>query len=53
MLPPFLVQQLSVRQKLTILEDDLKNVNEPKNEDALKNKNYPKYGVSQTCRDHP
>ena len=28
--------QPSVEQKLTILEDDLKNKNEPKNEDNLK-----------------
>ena len=32
----FMVQQPSVRQKLTILEDDLKDKNEPKNEDDLK-----------------
>ena len=32
----FMVQQPSVRQKLTILEDNLKNKNEPKNEDDLK-----------------
>ena len=32
----FMVQQPSVEQKLTILEDDLKNKNEPKNEDDLK-----------------
>ena len=31
-----MVQQPSVRQKLTFLEDDLKNQNEPKNEDDLK-----------------
>ena len=31
-----MVQQPSVRQKLTILEDDLRNKNEPKNEDDLK-----------------
>ena len=28
--------QPSVQQKLTILEDDLRNKNEPKNEDNLK-----------------
>ena len=33
----FLVQQPSVRQKLMILEDDLKNENDLKNEDASKN----------------
>ena len=31
-----MVQQPSVRQKLTILEDDLRNKNEPKNENNLK-----------------
>ena len=31
-----MVQQPSVRQKLTILEDDLRNENEPKNEENLK-----------------
>ena len=31
-----MVQQPSVRQKLTILEDDLRNKDEPKNEDDLK-----------------
>ena len=31
-----MVQQPSVRQKLTFLEDDPKNKNEPKNEDDLK-----------------
>ena len=32
----FMVQQPSVRQKLTILEDALKNKNGPKNQDNLK-----------------
>ena len=32
----FMVQQPSVRQKLTILEDNLKYKNEPKTEDDLK-----------------
>ena len=32
----FMVQQPTVRQKLTILEDDLKDKNEPENEDDLK-----------------
>ena len=31
-----MVQQPSLRQKLTILEDNLRNENEPKNEDDLK-----------------
>ena len=31
-LPHFLVRQLSVWQKMAILEDDLKNENYPKNE---------------------
>ena len=37
-----MVQQPSVRQKLTFLEDDLKNQNEPKNEDDLKSDSKPK-----------
>ena len=34
----FLVWQLSLGQKLAILEDNLKNENNPKNYDKLKNK---------------
>ena len=37
------MQQSSVRGELTIYEDDLNDINEPKNEDDLKHENSPKY----------
>ena len=40
--PHFLVRQLSVWQKLAILEANFKNENDPKNEDDLKNKKNKK-----------